>query len=91
MRIHSIPPKELLDRYIHVREKKAAMQPGQNADKVELTHDAKTFSETIKAVKETMEIRAPEDLAHINEVAQQVKDNTYSVPGVSVARKILGK
>lgn len=91
MRINSIPPKEIYNRYIHVHKKQETNNPRQGADKTELTSDAKTFSATFNAIKEAMDVRTPEETKRINEVAQQIRDNTYSVPGRAVARKILGK
>ena len=91
MRINSIPPKELLNRYIHVREKATADTPASPTDQTELTSEAKTFSTALKAAKEAIGTRTPEELKHIEEVKQQLADGTYSVPGDKVAEKILGK
>lgn len=91
MRINSIPPKELLTQYVHVREKLTADKPVSGMDKTELTDGAKMFSTALKSVTESLGVRTPEELAHINEVATQIQNNTYSVPGVKVAEKILGQ
>lgn len=90
MRIESIPPKELLNRYIHVRG--VAEEPVNTSatDEAQLTEEAKTFSAAMKAVKETIETSSPEREAHIQEVARQIEEGTYSVPGEKVAEKILG-
>lgn len=90
MRIDSIPPKELLNRYIHVREKVAFEPPVSRTDEAELTTEAKTFSAALKAARESME-RTPEELSRIEEVAKKVADGTYSVPGDKVAQKIFGR
>ena len=91
MRIDSIPPKELLNRYIHVREKVVSEPPVSSSDAAELTTEAKTFSAALKAAREAMETRTPEELSRIEEVARKVADGTYSVPGEKVAQKIFGK
>ena len=91
MRINSIPPKELLTQYVHVREKMAADRPASGVDKTELTDGAKTFSTALKMVKESLSARTPEETARINQIAAQVRNNAYSVPGYKVAEKILGK
>ena len=91
MRINSIPPKELLTQYLHVREKIAVGKPASGVDKTELTDGAKTFSTALKMVKESLSTRTPEEMARINQIAAQVRNNTYSVPGYKVAEKILGK
>ena len=90
MRINSIPPKELLTQYVHVREKMAVDKAASGMDKTELTDGAKTFSTALKMVKESLATRTPEETARINQIAAQVKNNTYSVPGYKVAEKILG-
>ncbi len=91
MRIDSIPPKELLSKYIHVREKMAEPVKTSAADEAQLTQEAKTFSAALKAAKESLETRSPVEAARIAEVARQVKEGTYSVPSIKVAEKILGK
>jgi anti-sigma28 factor (negative regulator of flagellin synthesis) len=91
MRIDSIPPKELLSQYIHVREKVAVESPAPSIDKAELTSEAKTFSAALKAAKEAIETRTPEEQGRVEKVAQQIADGTYSVPGEKVAQKMFGK
>ena len=91
MRIDSIPPKELLSRYIHVRERAVAESPVSGIDEAQLTSEAKTFSAALKAAKEAIETRSPEEIRHIQEVGRQISEGTYSVPGKDVAAKILGK
>jgi anti-sigma28 factor (negative regulator of flagellin synthesis) len=91
MRINSIPPKELYYQLVHVREKPTQVQPYQTTDKVELTSEAKTFSTAFKAAKEAMETRSPAETNRIEQVKQQVQNNTYSVSGYNVASKILGQ
>lgn len=91
MRINSIPPKELYNKYIHVREKAVENQAVSSNDKAELTTDAKTFSNALKVAKESIVTRTPQELERINQIAKQIENNTYSVPGKEVAKKILGK
>ena len=90
MRINSIPPKELLTQYVHVRDRLIMETPASSVDKTELTDDAKTFSTALKTVKESLETRTPEETAHLNQIAAQVKNGTYTVPGYKVAEKIMG-
>jgi anti-sigma28 factor (negative regulator of flagellin synthesis) len=91
MRINSIPPKELLNRYIHVREKIVPEPAVSSADEANLTSEALTFSAALKAAKEAIENRTPEEVSRFQEVERQIAEGTYSVPGVDVAKKILGK
>jgi anti-sigma28 factor (negative regulator of flagellin synthesis) len=91
VRINSIPPKELLTQYLHNRERLAMQTPLSGVDKTELTDGAKVFSTALKAVKESLETRAPEETARLNQIAAQVKNGTYTVPGFKVAEKIMGR
>ena len=91
MRINTIPPKEIYNKYIHVQNKQTAFVSAPAVDKTELTADAKTFSSTLKAAKEAMLVRTPAQTERINQVSQQIRDNTYNVSGKDIARKILGK
>jgi anti-sigma28 factor (negative regulator of flagellin synthesis) len=87
VRINSIPPKELLTQYVHVRERLTVQAPASGVDKTELTEGAKTFS---TALKESLETRTPDETARLNQIAAQVKNGTYTVPGYKVAEKIMG-
>ena len=91
MRINTLPPTELFTKYIHVQNKQTAFVSASAVDKTELTSEAKTFSSTLKAAKEAMSVRTPAQTERINQIAQQIRDNTYSVSGKDVARKMLGK
>lgn len=90
VRINSIPPKELLAQYVHVRERLAVQTPPSGMDKTELTEKAKAFSLALKTFRESMETRTPEETARLNQIAAQVKNGTYFVPGFRVAGKIMG-
>lgn len=90
MRVNSVNPSDLFRQYV-VRPKMTVEQAPSGSDKTELTDGAKTFSAALKAAEELMDTRTPEEISHINEVAGQISNNTYSVPGYQVAEKILGK
>ena len=85
MRINSIPPKELLSQYVHVREKLAVEAPPSGVDKTELTEKAQTFSLAMKAVKESL--ARTQRIARLSRLAQ-VKSGTYFAPGFG-GRKIM--
>lgn len=90
MRVNSVNPSELFRQYV-VRPKMEVEHAPSVSDRTELTEGAKTFSAALKAAQESMETRTPAELAHINDVAEQIRNNSYSVPGYKVAEKILGK
>lgn len=91
MRIDSIPPKDLLKQYVHIRENKPVSSVAYGTDRAEITDRAKVFSNVLKEAMELMDTRSTEELEHINRVTEQIRNNTYSVPGIKVAEKILGK
>lgn len=91
MRIDSISPKDLLRQYTHIRENKPASAASPGTDRAEITDGAKMFSNALKETMGMMEVRSSEELEHINQVAERIKNDTYSVPGIKVAKKILGK
>ncbi len=90
MRVNSVNPSDLFRQYV-VRPKMTSEQAAPMSDKTELTDGAKTFSSALKAAQELMGTRTPTEIAHMNNVAEQIRNNTYSVPGYKVAEKILGK
>lgn len=91
MKINGIPPSNIINQYIHVRENlPASNKVNQPADKVELTKESQTFSAALKEAKKAIETRSPEELKRIEEVTTLVKENKYSVSGEDVAAKILG-
>jgi anti-sigma28 factor (negative regulator of flagellin synthesis) len=91
MRINSIPRKELYYQYVYVKDKTAPLQYGHSMDRVELTGEAKTFSATMKAVREAMEMEDAAKTGKIERIKQQIENNEYSVPGQLVAEKMLGR
>lgn len=91
MRINSIQTKDFFNQYVHVRPSKTASSVPSGTDRTELTEGAKMFSGALKEAIGMMETRTPAQLDNIDAVAQQIRDNTYSVPGRKVAEKILGR
>ena len=90
MRINSIPTKDLFNQYVHVRSIKTPSFQQTGTDKTELTDGAKMFSTALNEALSTMEARSPEQQQRISAVAEQIRNNTYAVPGAKVAEKILG-
>mgnify|MGYP000961827036 CR=1 FL=1 len=91
MRINSIPPKELLNSYTRVRERVNVEKPSTNAERAELTSEAKTFTAALKAAKEAVEMEPINNKSRIEAISQKIADGTYSVSGEDVARKMLGR
>ena len=52
MKINRIPPSNIINQYIHVRENlPASNKVNQPSDKVELTKESQTFSAALKEAK----------------------------------------
>ncbi|MDR1619817.1 MAG: flagellar biosynthesis anti-sigma factor FlgM [Clostridiales bacterium] len=91
MKISAIPPREMLYQYVHVKEKKTERRENAvSSDKVEITEEAKTFSLALKAAKDKMEAGGV-NADRIERIKAQIENNTYHVPGVLVAGKMLGE
>lgn len=91
MKINGIPPTDLLYQYVHVKEKQAPVyQANQMVDQVEITGDAKIFSQALAAARGQMEA-SNVNMNRIEEIKAQIANNTYFVPGVKVAEKMLGE
>lgn len=91
MKINSIPPNSMVESY-----KEKMVKPAQGADnsykpdRVEFSDDAKSFASVIKEVKDKLDTRAEGEKKHIEEVARQVENGTYSVDSSEVIEKMLG-
>lgn len=60
-------------------------------DKVELSQTAKSFSSALKAAKEAFSQTDVSRSQKIASLKQQIENNTYSVPAMKVAEKMLGE
>jgi len=78
---------------VNIYKSKRGQTPAQGyqsaMDQLSLSADVVSFSATINKIKEQMELRAPEELAHVTEIASQVKNGVYYVPATQVAEKIV--
>ncbi len=92
MKINSIYPQSAIDAYTRTQNKTAPVtEKKQAVDKVELNTDAKIFSSCLRAAKESINADALSKEQRVEEIAKALKENTYSVSGRDVARKLLGK
>lgn len=90
MRIDSIISKDMYDKYIHIRKQTTDEKVFNSTDKAELTESAQTFSSAFKAAQESLGARTAEETQRVEQVAEQIKNGTYSVPAEAVAEKMLG-
>lgn len=91
MRINSIPPKEMISKYFHVKGKRVDGAYSQGVDKAELTSESKTFSTALRAAKQAMGTQTTAHLSRLNEITEQVRNGEYRVSGSEVAKKMLGE
>jgi anti-sigma28 factor (negative regulator of flagellin synthesis) len=92
MRITSIPPRELMSKYVHAKEKMPSPAASlTSGDKVELTGNAQSFSATLKVAKDAISADAAAKSGKVDAIKKQIENNEYFVPGYRVAEKILGE
>jgi hypothetical protein len=60
-----------------------------SVERVSATEEVIGFSPTFGRLKEAMEARTPEELAHIEEITRQIREGAYHVPSDIVAAKIV--
>jgi len=60
-----------------------------SADQVSISAEVISFSSTISKIKEAMEVRPPEELAHIEEITRQIRAGSYRISSDKVAAKIV--
>lgn len=90
MRIHSIPPKDLINSSTRVRERLIVDKPVAYSERAELTSEAKTFTAALRAAKEAIEMEPAVNQRKVEEISQKIANGTYHVSGEDVARKMLG-
>lgn len=91
MKISSIYPQSAIEKYTSTKRKNVvSAEKKQQVDKVELNEDAKIFSNCLKAAKESISADDISREKRISQIAGALKNDTYSVPGQDVAKKILG-
>ncbi|MGI6151269.1 MAG: flagellar biosynthesis anti-sigma factor FlgM [Christensenellales bacterium] len=91
MRINSIPPKDLINSSMRVRERLIVDKPATLAERAELTSEAKTFTAALRAAKEAIEMEPVKNQNRVEEITKKIADGTYRVSGEDVARKMLGR
>ncbi len=92
MRITSIPHRELMHKYAHVKGAPPKFSTlATSSDSVEFSGEAKTFSATLKAAKSLFEASSAVNTDKVEAIKQQIDTGEYYVPGYRVAGKMLGE
>lgn len=92
MKINSIPQKDMYYKYVHVRRGGATTgASGTHTDRVELTSDARTFAATLKNARAALDGSSGTPQGRLDELREQIANQSYSISGEDVAAKILGR
>jgi anti-sigma28 factor (negative regulator of flagellin synthesis) len=89
MKINPIAGQTAVRAYQTQRSASRINEYLSSADQVSLSAEVISFSPIISKIKEAMDTRTPEELAHIREITRQIKNGSYHVSGDKVASKIV--
>ena len=90
MKIDSINMKQMLKTYkVNQTPKTEGLKVESKLDQVSVSEDALSFSAIFSELKSQLEVRTPEEQAHIKAVAQLIKNDEYQVKPTDVAEKML--
>ena len=89
MKINPVYNQMAISVYKTQHAKSSANEYLQLADRLSLSEEVVSFSSTISKIKEMMDIRTPEELAHIEEIARMIRNGSYYVASDKVAAKIV--
>lgn len=90
MKINKVSSSNLINQYIHVRDKMPNVKvKKQQTDKVELTRESKTFSTAFNKAKKSLATRTPDELKRIQDIKKRIADNSYDIRGYEIAKKML--
>lgn len=89
MKINPIAGLSAINSYKTQRAKSPEQSFSSAMDQVSLSEEVVSFSSTISKIKEQMDVRSPEELAHIEEISRLIHSGNYHIPGEKVAAKIV--
>ena len=89
MKINPISNPNFISSYL--ASKPATLRPkdGNGRDELTLTDQAISFSKTLEDARESIEMRSPEERAHIAEISSLIAQGRYRIDSDKVAEKIL--
>ena len=89
MKINPISNQTAISAYKTQQAKSPVNEFLQSADQVLLSEEVASLASTISKIKEMIDIRTPEELAHIEEIARMIHSGSYHVDSDKVAAKIV--
>ena len=92
MKINPVSNNNIVSSYLNTNsniKSNTKNEAEEISDSVEFSEDALKFSAVIKNVNIDLDARDPQELAHIQEVTNKIKNGTYNVDGNKIAQKLL--
>ena len=89
MKINPIVNQAALSAYKVQKANHPANEYRQSADQVSLSEEVISFSSTITKIKEALDERTPAELAHIEDIARQIRSGAYHIASDKVAAKMV--
>jgi len=89
MKINPITNPNILKSYQSAKPAPTASQFSLKRDEVTFSSEALNFAKAMEEARDTLEMRTPEEKAHIADVTNAVRQGTYSVSSDKIADKIL--
>lgn len=89
MKINPISNPNILKAYQAVKPVPDISKVASKRDEVIFSEEALNFTKAMEEAREALELRTPEERAHIADIATAVKRGEYSVGSDKIADKIL--
>ena len=89
MKINPILNPNILSTYQATKPSQTKSKSVSGRDEVTFSDEALSFSKALAEAREAIEVRTPEERAHIADVTTAVRQGEYSVDSEDVAGKIL--
>jgi len=89
MKINPIANPNILRAYQAAKPAPVKSKTASGRDEVVVSDEALSFSKALAEARDTIEIRTPEERAHIADVTSAVRQGEYEISSDKVAEKIL--
>ena len=89
MRIGPVLETNVLKNYQATKPPSANVRLAAGRDEVTFSEEALNFSKIFVEAREEMEMRSPEERAHIEEIMQAVRQGEYRIESEKIADRIL--
>jgi len=89
MKINPITNPGILRSYQNTKPIHEAARVSSKRDEVTFSEEALSFSKAMSEARDKLELRTPEEKAHIADVTAAVRQGTYRIGSDMIAEKIL--